>query len=174
LLDGRDAIVALADGSILRSDGRSIVELVASSGHATADLSLCGETIVAVDASRRALRAYDAGGSLRWSVAVPFPLTQPPLDGGRERVYAVGHGLVAIDDGRLAWHVAARERVYATSLGRDGIVVGCGPWVDHVDRDGTTRMRAETPDRSICCTPPAASASGELHLGTTSGLYILR
>ena len=166
------AVIALPDGTLVRTDGVETTTL--TDGLTVCELSLCGDAIVTVSADRRHVRVHDRDGALRWSCALPFPVHQPPLDGGDGRIYAAGDGVAAIADGEVTWHFPADRRLFATSLGLEGVVVAGGRRLDHLDRNGLPATTLEIPDGSRCCAPPAINSTGEIHLGTTTGIFVLR
>ena len=171
IVDGT-AVIALPDDTLIRTDGSTTTTL--ADPLPVAELSVCDDAIVTVDADRRHLRVLEQDGTPRWSCALPFPVRQPALDGGDGRIYAAGLGLAAIEHGEVKWHVPSDRPLFATSLGTDGIVVAGGGRLDHLDRDGLPATTLEIPDRSRCCAAPAVSEGGAIHLATTTGIFILR
>lgn len=107
-------------------------------------------------------------------VSVAFEPSQPPIDGGDGQIYACGRGIAAVADGAVRWQKPANLQLHATSLGPGGVLVAGGRMLRHYDRDGNSINELLAPDGSKFCTPPAPGPDGSLHVGTTSGAFVIR
>ncbi len=137
--------------------------------------------IIAMDAGDegRKLCSYNLSGELNWEYALPPGgewSHQPPAIDGNNRVYFLSNnGLLAIDDGRLAWTapVPAGSTQYLTILGDNSIIVVGGIEIDQFDPDSKELLAVELADGAIITTPPVVDNKGRLYLGTRTGIYCL-
>ena len=119
-------------------------------------------------------RWVDAKGHVAWKAEVPFEARQPPVDGADGRVYVVGQGLAALQDGAVVWSTRSSALMMATAFGDGTLAVSVGAELRIVARDGVIRQQLRTPDGEPIATPPAIAADGAVWLATKTHLYVAR
>ncbi len=182
--DGR-MVVAMTDRRFLVYDTKLRGVFRAPDPLAQAKLSFVPDDISIVDAGvallgaegsggPRFLHVLDMQGHELWKVSAAFRVDSPPLDGGAGRVYLVGQGLAAVEDGETLWSQASSAQVYATALSDGSLLVAAGPELRVVGRDGSIKQRLAVPGGHPLVAPPAVAADGSAWLATSEGLYLAR
>jgi len=121
------------------------------------------------------LHRHDAGGREVWSLDVSLSVRQPPIDGGGGRIYlAGGNGVIAIDDGKIAWQHLGSHLMMATAFEDGSLAVSNGPNLEILGRDGQVVQSFATARKEPITTPPAPASDGSIWLATAEALYVAR
>lgn len=141
---------------------------------APAQLSLVPPFIMLTEktAAGTKLHALRGDGAEAWSVAVPWAVRQPPIDGGQGRVYLVGHGLATIDHGELTSLVPSELPLYATAFADGSLAVVAGKELRLLTRAGKLDGKLEALEPLL--TPPAIAGDGSVWVASGEAVYIAR
>jgi len=121
------------------------------------------------------IERLDDMGSTLWRTQVDFAVHQPPIDGGGgKRLYVVGHGIAALDEGRIAWWWPWTTRVHATAFNDGCLAICAGPHLRVLDPNGKSLSALRTPGDEPIGTPPAILKDGSIAFGTHTKLYVAR
>lgn len=94
-------------------------------------------------------------GHETWQHEVPFEVLQPPIDAGHGRLYVIGNGSAAFQDGKLLLSKPLPMMMFGTAY-EDGTMAICaGPELRIVNRDGRILQRFGTEGHDAIATPPA-------------------
>ncbi|MFO7177517.1 MAG: hypothetical protein DIU78_002350 [Pseudomonadota bacterium] len=139
------------------------------------DLSILdsGYAVLSRADSGTVLHRLDPNGKELWRVAIPFEATQPPVDGGKGRVYVAGKGFAAVEDGKLLY-AHPGDQQWATAFEDGTVALAIGPELRIIDRDGTIRQSLRTKDGERLTTPPAIASDGTIWVGSETTLYHAR
>ena len=127
-----------------------------------------------IDAGPRALYLVDLQGHEQWKANIDFAVEAPPIDGGDGRVYVVGKGIAAFEDGKTLWSQPSSASVHATSLSDGSLLVTVSAELRVVARDGTIKQTLKVPEGDALVAPPAVTADGTVWLATAKALYVAR
>ncbi len=116
----------------------------------------------------------DLQGKETWHAEVPFEVLQPPIDGSGGRVYLMGMGAAAFQDGKLLFSTPSAVPMLGTAFQDGTLAVAVGPELRIVAPDGQIRQRFTTAEREAITTPPAIGSDGSVWVGTGKGLYVAR
>jgi hypothetical protein len=126
------------------------------------------------DASSTTLHLVDWNGKELWKTTVAFHVDSPPIEGGGGRVYLVGNGFAAVDNGKTLWADPSAAHAYGTSLADGTLLLAIGPELRVVNRDGKILQSLRIPEGDPIVAPPAVSADGTTWLVTAKALYVAR
>jgi hypothetical protein len=107
-------------------------------------------------------------------VTVSFEVLQPPVDGGRGRVYLLGTGVAGIDDGVVTWTQAPAPLTLGAAFAGGELALATGRELRLVDRDGSVRQSFAVAAGETIQTPPAIAPDGSVWLATEAALYAAR
>ena len=116
----------------------------------------------------------DLQGKETWHAEVPFEVLQPPIDGSSGRIYLMGMGAAAFQDGKLLFSTPSAVPMLGTAFQDGTLAVAVGPELRIVARDGQIRQRFTTAEHEPITTPPAIGSDGSVWVGTGKGLYVAR
>jgi hypothetical protein len=116
----------------------------------------------------------DLQGKETWHAEVPFEVLQPPIDGSSGRVYLMGMGAAAFQEGKLLFSTPSPVPMLGTAFQDGTLAVAVGPELRIVGRDGQIRQRFTTAEHEAITTPPAIGSDGSVWVGTGKGLYVAR
>jgi hypothetical protein len=120
------------------------------------------------------LHVLGADGAERWSAPVSFTPTEPPIDGSDGRIYLVGNGFAAYENGKALWSSPASSAQYATAYADGTVALAAGAELRIVGRDGSIRQTFRTAQGEPITTPPAIADDGSVWVATASALYVAR
>lgn len=119
------------------------------------------------------LQLLDDKGAVKWALAVGFDAEQPAIDGGGGRLYLVGGGFAAVEDGKALWSSASSERVSAMAFSDGGLAMTVGTELRVLDRDGYMLARLSAPEGEILGRP-AIGPDGAIWVASKTTLYVAR
>ena len=106
-------------------------------------------------------------------MTVPFEVLQPPVDGGAGRIYLLGNGFAAVQDGHLLWSKPSSTMILGTAFAGGELALATGPELRIVARDGSIRQSLRTDGEPIAA-PPAIASDGAVWVATNKALYVAR
>ncbi len=180
--DGR-VVLAMADGRflVLDADGagadnkaKRIVDTKLSFSPYDVSIAPPGYALFARSESAISLHLVGPDGHERWSAAVPFTPSEPPIDGGDGRIYVVGNGFAAYENGAAVWSSLASVVQYATAYADGTVALVSGAELRIVGRDGAVKQTFRTAQGEPISTPPAIADDGSVWMATASALYVAR
>lgn len=116
----------------------------------------------------------DLQGKETWHAEVPFEILQPPIDGSEGRIYVMGMGAAAFQDGKLLFATPSALPMFGTAFQDGSLAVAVGPELRIVGRDGQILQRFNTAEREQITTPPAIGSDGSVWVGSATALYVAR
>jgi len=122
---------------------------------------------------RTRLHSVSLTGKEEFNVTVPFEVLQPPVDGGAGRVYLLGNGFAAVQDGHVLWSKPSSTMVLGTAFAGGELALASGPELRIVSRDGSIRQSFRTDGEPIAA-PPAIASDGAVWVATNKALYVAR
>jgi hypothetical protein len=120
------------------------------------------------------VHALDSAGVEKWSVAVPFAIRQPPVDGGGGRVVALGDGIASIDNGRIDWVQPSPVPILGTAFDDGTMALSVGAELRVVDRAGSIRQALRVAPGETVSTPPCITTDGSVWIATQRAFYVAR
>jgi len=118
--------------------------------------------------------ALDSEGAPLWSQTLPFDVLQPAIWGGGERLYFVGRGIAATDEGTLSWHEPSEIPMAASAFGDGSLAVAVGSALWILDTKGKRTQTFEVPGGERIVSQPAIGAEGSVYVATETKIYRLR
>jgi len=122
--------------------------------------------------SGRTLHVVDSQAHEVWQTSADWDATQPPIDGALGRVYLVGRGILAADQGKVVWTHRAEQPSFATSLADGVVLVASGGTLEALDRNGALLEQLRAPAGETFVTPPAVFSDGGAAIATSNALYV--
>lgn len=119
------------------------------------------------------LQVLDDKGAVKWAVTLGFLAEQPAIDAGGGRLYLVGGGFAAVEDGKVLWSSVSSERVSAMAFSDGGLAMTVGTELRVLDRDGHVLARLRAPDGEILGRP-AIGPDGAIWVASKTTLYVAR
>ena len=116
----------------------------------------------------------DLQGKETWHAEVPFEVLQPPIDGADGRIYVMGMGAAAFQDGKLLFATPSAVPMFGTAFQDGTLAVAVGPELRIVGRDGEIRQRFSTAEHEQITTPPAIGSDGSVWVASATALYVAR
>lgn len=101
---------------------------------------------------------------------------RPPsnrLEGGSGRIYLLGNGFAAIENGHVLWAKRSPALMLGTAFAGGELAIVTGAELRIVGRDGVTRQSFRTDGERIA-TPPAIAPDGSVWVATDKALYVAR
>lgn len=105
---------------------------------------------------------------------VPFEVLQPPIDAGNGRIYLMGNGTAAFQDGKLLFLTASPTPMFGTAFDDGTMAIAAGFELRIVGADGKVRQTFTTAEQEAITAPPAIGSDGSVWVGTTKALYVAR
>lgn len=105
---------------------------------------------------------------------VPFEVLQPPIDAGNGRIYLMGNGTAAFQDGKLLFLTASSTPMFGTAFDDGTMAIAAGFELRIVGADGKVRQTFTTAEQEAITAPPAIGSDGSVWVGTTKALYVAR
>ncbi len=179
--DGRVAI-AMNDGRflVLDADGagadksKHLVETKLPFSPYDISIAPPGYALFARSDRTISLHFVDPDGREHWSASVPFTPSEPPIDGGDGRIYVVGNGFAAYENGAALWSSLANVVQYATAYADGTVALVTGAELRIVARDGAVKQTFRTAQGEPISTPPAIADDGSIWIATEKALYVAR
>jgi hypothetical protein len=128
--------------------------------------------LLAPAAQATQLKVFTRTAKPVYSLTVPFEVAQPAIAGTAGRVYLVGRGLAAIDNGKVTWAHASSEPLYASTFEDGSLALAAGTRLDLVRPDGTVDQTFNSEEPLVA--PPAIAGDGSVWAASTKALYIAR
>ena len=116
----------------------------------------------------------DLQGKETWHAEVPFEILQPPIDGSDGRIYVMGMGAAAFQDGKLLFVTPSAVPMFGTAFQDGTLAVAVGQELRIVDRDGHVRQHFSTAEHEPITTPPAIGSDGSVWVASAKALYVAR
>lgn len=118
--------------------------------------------------------ALDSEGAPLWSQTLPFDVLQPAIWGGGERLYFVGRGIAATDEGALSWNKPSETPMAASAFGDGSLAVAVGAALWILNAQGKREQTFEVPGGERIVSQPAIGAEGSVYVATATKIYRLR
>ena len=128
--------------------------------------------VIAPEGAGSKLMAFTGDTTPVFSASVPFETLQPAIAGRGKRVYLAGHGLAALDDGKVTWMQASEDPLYVSSFEDGSLAVATGQRLDFLKPDGTVAQTFNTEEPLVA--PPAIAGDGSVWAASAEALYIAR
>jgi hypothetical protein len=137
-------------------------------------LSLVGPLIVLLtpDETGTRVTALSSAAKPRFQLYVPFPASQPAIRGAGARLYVIGKGLSAFDEGKHSWSRSYDEMAYASSFEDGSLAVASGTRLELLDSHGEQLQAFDTAEPLV--TPPAIASDGSVWVASNTALYVMR
>jgi len=119
------------------------------------------------------LQVLDEKGEIKWATAVGFNAEQPAIDGGNGRLYLVGNGFAAFENGKPLWSSSSSERVSAMAFSDGALAMTVGTELRIVDRQGQLRAKLSAPEGEVLGRP-AVAPDGAIWVASRTTLYVAR
>jgi len=175
--DDLRVVIAMEDGRLLVLDGSTEKPTLETKlPFAPTDLSLFGPDYALLSKAnkRTTLHFLDARGVEKWSGPIDFEITQPPVDGADGKVYLVGFGAAAFQNGKQLWSWPSKERMMLTCFEDGTCALAVGRELRILHKSGVAKQVLATPAGEPIMTPPALGSDGSIWVATTKNLYVAR
>lgn len=123
---------------------------------------------------RTEILALDHEAQIAYRNHVNFPVSEPAIDGGGSRIYLVGRGLAALDDGMITWEWTWPETSFATAFEDGSLALTRGGALIILSRDGEVMSELHTEGDAAIITQPAPASDGSVWFATEKHLYVAR
>jgi hypothetical protein len=113
-------------------------------------------------------------GRETWRHEIPFEVLQPPIDAGRGRIYLMGNGTAAIQDGKLLFATQYTTPMFGTAFEDGAMAISAGAELRIIGPDGRLQQTFTTAEHEPITTPPAIGSDGSVWVGTGKAVYVAR
>lgn len=169
--------VAMQDGRFFVLDGDTGSHLVDRRiAFSPSDISAVGTSFVLLAKTEHGTSVLflDAAGDERARGEVSFEALQPPIDAGNGRVYIMGRGVAAFQDGKRLFANAYADPMFGTAFADGSMAIAAGVELRIVGPDGKARQTFTTAEGDPITTPPAIGSDGSVWVGTEKAIYVAR
>lgn len=169
--------VAMQDGRFFVLDGDTGSHLVDRRiAFSPSDISAVGTSFVLLAKTEHGTSVLflDPAGDERARGAVSFEALQPPIDAGNGRVYIMGRGVAAFQDGKRLFANAYADPMFGTAFADGSMAIAAGVELRIVGPDGKARQTFTTAEGDPITTPPAIGSDGSVWVGTEKAIYVAR